>query len=71
MNKPLHKMSVAKGIAAIEDIFDSYCEADHQKYLRFLKEMKMLVDECAEGHGITQTIVVQLPVNWKMQLPVK
>jgi hypothetical protein len=56
-------MSVSKGIAAIEDIFDSYCEADYQKYLRFLKEMKMLVDECAEGHGITRAVVIQLPVK--------
>mgnify|MGYP003350964114 CR=1 FL=1 len=52
MKFTLHDMTPQKGVDAIEDMLDSYIEADDKKYLVFLKKLKKLVDECAEGHGV-------------------
>lgn len=45
-------MTPQKGVDAIEDMLDSYVDADDKKYLVFLKKLKKLVDKCAEGHGV-------------------
>ena len=47
-------MSTKEGVDAIEDMLDSYCEADTEKYLVFLKKLKKLIDECAAGHGVDE-----------------
>ena len=40
MKFTLHDMTPQKGVDAIEDMLDSYIEADDKKYLVFLKKLK-------------------------------
>lgn len=67
MKFTLHDMTPKEGVNAIEDMLDSYCNgncyspcdsrndaAAYKKYLTFLRQLKKLVDECAEGHGISE-----------------
>ena len=54
MKFTLHDMTPKEGVNAIEDMLDSYIEADDKKYLTFLRRLKKLVDECAKGHGLTE-----------------